>query len=564
MAGLTAAGIGSGLDVNGLVTQLMSVERRGLGTIQRAQSGIQTKLSAYGTITSSMNGLADAARRLTQTNTVTALTASTSNKEMVTATTDSTAVPGSSTLNVSQLAQVQRLVGPRVSDVTAAIGTGRITIEVGSYNSGDNSFTSKADTTPVSIEIGEGQNTLEGIRDAINNASAGATASLVNDGSGFRLVITSSSSGSSNSLKITVDDNDGNDNNDETGGATPTATSFAAGNLGGLSFLAFDPTASGEGSGKNLQQIQAAQSAQFTIDGISITSETNTVSGAVKGVTFNLNQVTTSPVRIDIKQDTTLVTNAVGAFVNAFNATNNVLKQQSSAEGDLSRETMPTAIQRQLRAALRGTLSAYNLSISDVGMSFDKDGVLSLNTTKFNEALTKDPSIARKLFADTGSTSDARINYVTATTDTIPGTYAVNVSTSSDGSTTAAGTINGAAARASGNLLTGPDGNDAKGLVVRAINGYTGDLGTVTFTRGFASNLLKTITTLTDNTNGTLTTRTSTLNKQMRQLDDRTERENLRLGELEKRYRQQYSALDSQLSKFQSTSNYISQNLVSR
>ncbi len=563
MAGLTAAGIGSGLDVNGLVTQLMSVERRGLGTIQRAQSGIQTKLSAYGTISSSLSSLAEAARRLTQTNTVTALTASTSNKDMITATTDSTAVPGSSTLNVSALAQVQRLVGPRVSDVTAAIGTGRITIEVGSYNSSDNSFTAKTGSSPVTIEIGEGQNTLEGIRDAINNANAGATASLVNDGQGSRLVLTSTSSGASNSLKITVDDNDGNGMNDETGGATPSATTFASANLGGLSFLAYDPTASGEGSGKNLQQIQAAQSAQFTIDGIAITSETNTVSGAVKGVTFNLNQVTTAPVRIDIKQDTTVVTNAVSLFVNTFNATNNVLKQQSSSTGDLSRETMPTAIQRQLRSALRGTLSAYNLSMSDVGLSFDKDGTLNLNSTKFNEALAKDPSIARKLFADTGSTSDARISFVTATSDTVPGTYAVNISSTSDGTSAAVGTINGANARASGNLLTGPDGNDAKGLVVRAVNGNTGDLGTVTFTRGFASNLLKTINALTDSANGTLTTRTSTLNKQMRQLDDRTERENLRLGELEKRYRQQYSALDSQLSKFQNTSNYISQNLAS-
>lgn len=563
MAGLTAAGIGSGLDVNGLVTQLMSVERRGLSVIQRSQSGIQTKLSAYGSISGSLSSLAEAARRLTQPSVVTSLTATSSNKEMVTATADSTAVPGSSSVNVTQLAQVQRLISPRVNDVTTAIGTGRLTIAVGTYDSNDNSFTNKSGTTPVTIEIGEGQNTLEGLRDAINNANAGVAASLVNDGQGFRLVLTSSSSGASNSIKLTVEDNDGNNLDDETGGATPAAASFSTANLGGLSFLAFDPTAGGQGSGRNLQQIQAAQSAQFTIDGIPITSETNTVTGAVKGVTFNLNQVTTTPVRLDIKQDTTIVTNAVNAFVGAFNATSNLLKAQGASTGDLSRETMPSQIQRELRAALRGTLSAYNLSMSDVGMSFDKDGILSLNTSKFTEALAKDPTIARKLFADTGSTSDARISYVTATSDTVPGTYAVNVSTATDGSSPAAGTINGASARASGNLLTGADGNNARGLVIRTVAGFTGDLGTVTFTRGFASNLLKTISALTDSNSGPLGTRTSTLNKQMKSLDDRTARENLRLAELEKRYRQQYSALDSQLARFQSTSNYIAQNLTS-
>lgn len=561
MAGITAAGVGSGLDVNSLVTSLMSVERRSLSQIQTTQSGIRAKISAYGSLNSGLTALSDAARKLTQTNIVSSLQATSSSKEQVTATADSTATPGSSSVAVSQLAQVQRLIGPRVTDVTTAVGTGRITIAVGSYNTTDNSFTNKTDTTPIEIEIGTGQNTLEGIRDAINSASTGATASIVNDGQGFRLVLTSTSSGSSNSLKITVDDADGNDNNDETSGATPSANSFDSGNLGGLSFLAYDPTASGEGGGKNLMQIQAAQSAQFTVDGIAISSETNTVSGAVKGVTFNLNQVTTAAVRIDVKQDSTGVGNAVAGFVQAYNNMNNVLKAQGGKDGELSKETMPSAIQRQLRSALRGSLQAYNLSLTDVGLTFDKDGVLNFSSTKFTEALTKDPGIARKIFADTGISSDARVSYLSASSKTNPGTYAVNVTTSSDGTSNALASINGTTAKVTGNILTGAEGNDADGMVLRLVNGNTGSLGSVTFSRGFASSIMKAIDGLISSNGGVVNNRTETLNKQLRSLDLRTEKENMRLGELEKRFRAQYSALDTQLSKMQSTSAYISANL---
>ncbi|MCE2681218.1 MAG: flagellar filament capping protein FliD [Burkholderiales bacterium] len=561
MAGLTAAGVGSGLDVNSLVSSLMSVERRGLSKIQTDQQGINSRISAYGNLTSGLSALTDAAKKLTQTNIVSSLSASSGNKDAVGVTADSTATPGSNMVKVTQLAQAQRIIGPRVTDTTATIGTGKITIALGSYDSTDNSFTTKTDTTPVEITIAEGQSTLEGIRDAINAASAGVNASIVNDGQGFRLVMTSANSGSSNSMKVTISDNDGSNTNDETGGATPTASKFDAANLGGLSFMSFDPTAAGEGSGKNMVQIQAAQSAELTVDGISISSESNSVSSAIKGVTFSLNQITTADVRIDVKRDTTALTNAMTGFVSTFNAVSNAFKAQIGKDGILSRETTPSGVMRQLRNSLSGNLASNGLSLNDAGLSFDKDGVLSFSSTKFNTAIAADPDIARKIFADTGTTSDSRVSYLGATTKTVPGTYNIVVNASSDGvSTNADVTLNGAAAKASTNVITGAEGDRTDGLAIRLVNGNTGSLGTVTFSRGFASGLMKTIETLVS-TNGSVANRTSTLNKQMRALELKTERENTRLADIERRYRAQYSALDSQLSKMQSTSSYIAANL---
>ncbi len=561
MAGLTAAGVGSGLDVNSLVSSLMSVERRGLSKIQTDQQGINSRISAYGNLTSGLSALTDAAKKLTQTNIVSSLSASSGNKDAVGVTADSTATPGSNMVKVTQLAQAQRIIGPRVTDTTATIGTGKITIALGSYDSADNSFTTKADTTPVEITIAEGQSTLEGIRDAINSASAGVNASIVNDGQGFRLVMTSTNSGASNSMKVTISDDDGNNTNDETGSATPTASKFDAANLGGLSFMSFDPTAAGEGSGKNMVQIQAAQSAELTVDGIAISSESNSVSSAIKGVTFSLNQITTADVRIDVKRDTTALTSAMTGFVSTFNAVSNAFKAQIGKDGILSRETTPSGVMRQLRTALSGNLASNGLSLNDAGLSFDKDGVLSFSSTKFNTAIAADPDIARKIFADTGTTSDSRVSYLGATSKTVPGTYNIVVNSSSDGvSTNANVTLNGVTAKASTNVITGAENDNTDGLAIRLVNGNTGSLGTVTFSRGFASGLIKTIDTLVSN-NGSVANRTSTLNKQMRALELKTERENTRLADIERRYRAQYSALDSQLSKMQSTSSYIAANL---
>jgi flagellar hook-associated protein 2 len=560
MAGLTAAGVGSGLDVNSLVSSLMSVERRGLSKIQTDQQGINSRISAYGNLTSGLSALTDAAKKLTQSNVVSSLSASSANKDAVGVTADSTATPGSSMVKVTQLAQAQRIIGPRVTDITATIGTGKITIALGNFNRDDNSFTTKTDTTPVEITIAEGQSTLEGIRDAINSAGAGVNASIVNDGQGFRLVMTSTNSGASNSMKVTISDDDGNNTNDETGGATPTATKFDAANLGGLSFMSFDPTAAGEGSGKNMTQIQAAQSADLTVDGISISSESNSVSSAIKGVTFNLNQVTTADVRIDVKRDTTALTTAVTGFVSTFNAVSNAFKAQIGKDGVLSRETTPSGVMRQLRSALSGNLAANGLSLNDVGLSFDKDGVLSFSTSKFNTAIAADPDIAKKIFSDTGTTSDSRVSYLGATTKTQPGTYNIVVNSSSDGTTNASVLLNGVAAKSSTNVITGAESDRTDGLAIRLVNGNTGSLGTVTFSRGFASGLIQTIENLVS-TNGSVSSRTSTLNKQMRALELRTEKENTRLADIERRYRAQYSALDSQLSKMQSTSSYIAANL---
>ena len=213
----------------------------------------------------------------------------------------STAVAGTYALNVTAVAQSQKVKSTTFTNVTDVVGTGVLTIQFGTYDSGGNTFTPNTAKTSKNITIGSFINTLSGVRDAINAANAGVSATIVNDGTGNRLVISSQDTGLANSLKITVADDDlGN-----------TDTS-------GLSKLAFDPTAV-VGSGQNLSQTQAAKDAALTVDGLAITSASNTLTSAIQGVTLNLLKETSSPATITVASDPSKIFSALSNFVAGYN-----------------------------------------------------------------------------------------------------------------------------------------------------------------------------------------------------------------------------------------------------
>ena len=543
MVGISSAGIGSGLDIEGIIGSLMAAERIPLTKVSQERTSINTKISIYGIIKNSFADLKAAADKLTNLSNLNPLKTTSSDDKFVSATASASAATGSYSIEVSQLAKAQSVAAASVPTADSNVGTGSLTLTLGSYDSGTNTFTNNPGKTPVTINIGAGQQTLDGIKQAINDSDSGVTASIINDGTGSRLVLTSKETGAVNGFKLEVTDDDGV-NTDNTG----------------LSMLAYDPTAAA-GAGKNATSLQVAQNANFTINNLAVSKASNTVTDAVEGLTLNLKAVTTAPINLEVSLDDSALKTTLDGFVAAYNKIRGNLKDQQQKDATLSKETTPSSLERGMRNILREQVAQYGIGLSDIGLNFDKDGVLSLDKTKLDTAVAADPSILEKVFSNTATTSDARVKFVGANTKTLEGTYAINISTAYDGSNTIAGTINGIAGTGVGNLLTGATGEASEGLQFSVVQGAAGDMGTITFSKGLGERLSDWIGSLTDE-GGALASRTEGLNSRKLRLDDQEDRINLRLEQVEKRYRAQFTALDTMLASMQQTSSYLSQQLA--
>ena len=240
-------------------------------------------------------------------------------------------------------------------------------------------------------------------------------------------------------------------------------------------------------------------------------------------------------------------------------------EDQQEKDATLSSESTPSRLENGLRNILRQTFSAYgDIGLNSIGLSFSNTGVLSLNQSKLDEALANDPMILEKIFANTGTTSNANVSYLGATSKTQSGTYAINITQSGGGGNTIAGTLGGVAGSGSDNILKGGAGTyvsgNAEGLSFSVVEGVSGNLGTITFNKGLGSQLEDWIKQLNEE-GGMLNARTTGLNGRLSRLDDQEERLNLRLDQIQKRYRAQFTALDTMLASMQQTSTYLSQQL---
>jgi flagellar hook-associated protein 2 len=381
-------------DVTTLVSQLMAVERRPIDRLNTKISDTQAKISSFGTLSSLVSSFQTAAKTLNTG--LQKVAATPSDASVFSATAGSSAVPGTYALSVSQLAQSQNLVAAGQASSTTAIGDGTATtvtfnlgtisfdpLNGGSLTNGIYSgatFTSNGSSS-ASITIDSSNNTLEGIRDAINAAGMGVTATIVNDGSGtpYRLALASSSTGVSNSFKITTSGGDGSIDN----------------------LLGYDPAGT-----QNLTQTLAAQNAQLTVNGIAITSASNTVSEAIQGITLTLKNTTTTPASLTVARDATAINTAASGFVDAYNALANQIKSRSaygtstSSGGSLAGDGTLRIMQEQLRGIFNTPASGGTLtSLAQVGIAFQKDGSLLLDSGKLNSAIAANYSDVTNLFS---------------------------------------------------------------------------------------------------------------------------------------------------------------------
>jgi len=295
--GLSSAGIGSGLDVTNIVSQLMSIEQRPLTALTTKQSDYKAKLSAFGSIQSGIASFQSTLKKLSDPKNLQTIKATAADTSVLGTSGGAGAVPGDYAIEVTRLAQSQKLASAGQLNAQAVVGTGTLTFDFGTISGGtlgtDGKYSGSAFTSngagSKQVTIDNSNNTLNGIRDAINSASIGVTASVINDGGAtpYRLALSNSQTGEASSMKISV-----------SGDAA----------LGSL--LNHDPTGS-----QALTQTVAAQNAALKVDGLDISKSSNTFSDVVPGVTLTLKKTNAgSPTNLSVTRDT----NAVKANVQEF------------------------------------------------------------------------------------------------------------------------------------------------------------------------------------------------------------------------------------------------------
>ena len=386
MATISSIGIGSGLDINSIITQLVAVEKVPLNKLKSEASSLQTKLTTYGKVQSYLSALREASSVLTRTDTWGATTGTSSDPTAVAVTTSATTKTGNYTLEVQRLASAQSNATATFANADTVVGSGSLRIELGTWGAGQTSFTPKPGATAVNIAVAAPGATLAGLRDQINAAGAGVTASVLSDATGARLVLRSTATGASNGFRIGVTDSDGNNTD-----------------AAGLSALAFDPSV----GVTTMPQALAAANAAATLNNLPISSESNTLSNVLDGMSLTLMKVTSAPVQVTAAQDNTSMRKALDTFVSAYNDLNKLLADQTKydaatkAAGGLQGDSAAVGIRAQMRAMIGTTSTASTLftRLSEIGFDVKLDGSLTLNDTKVNNALAN-VAETKKLFAN--------------------------------------------------------------------------------------------------------------------------------------------------------------------
>ena len=395
----------------------MAAEQQPLNALATKEAKYHSQLTAYGSLKGALSSLQSSVATLTNPAKFSAVSASIADTTLASVSASSSAMPGSYSINVTQLAQSQKLQSTAFAATSTTIGTGTLNISFGTYTDDLTGFTINSSKASKSITIGASQSSLSGVRDAINAANVGISANIINDGTyGNRLVITSTDSGASNALKITVADSSDGSNTDNAG----------------LSQLAYDGTLTSHMT----QPIgMGPKDALLTIDGIEIKKPSNSIADAVTGMTVNL--LKTGTTNLTVNYDTKIIQSTIQTFVDSYNTLNTTINKLSNYDaanntasvltGDSTLQSLKSQLRQVFNAAL-STAGGGLTTLSDIGITFQRSGSLALDSTKLNTILKNSSKDVSTLFAALGKPSDSLIRFDKSTIDTKNGIYAVNVS----------------------------------------------------------------------------------------------------------------------------------------
>ncbi len=419
---ITAVGAGSDkFNVNGLVEGLMAAESAPVNArLDRQEENLDARLSAFGSVKGALAGFQGLLSGLTTLSDLQQRTVTSSDSSLFTATSSGQATPGSYRVEVNQLAQSHSLYSGSFSSTTDSVGSGTLTFRFGTtvYDSGSDkysSFSQNSEKAAATITIDSGNNSLQGVRDTVNSADIGVQATIVNDGSGYRLLFTSTESGENNSLEVVADDGDGDDTDSS-----------------GLSQLAFN------GSATNLSQSVVAQDSETVVNGLTVTRGSNTLSGVVEGVMLELQSASPGSAHtLTVAHDTASLKGGISNFVGDYNALMTVFdsytrydassEEAGALQGDSALRSMISDIRGVLADTLDG-LEGSMTTLRDIGISSDRYGKLELDEAVLDSAISDDFDRVARIFAVGGDADDALVRYDTFDSDTsVAGEYALNI-----------------------------------------------------------------------------------------------------------------------------------------
>lgn len=663
MAGISSLGIGSGLDLSGLVENILAAERAPKeSSLNRQESALASSLTGYGLMKSAISSFQSSIAGLGDASSYSTRSGTNSDTESLNAVITNDAGTGSYNIEIDNLATNQSLASDAYSSLNSVVGEGTIDIRFGTITGpGFTSFSVSGEKTTQTITVDSTNNTLSGLRDEINSGDYGVTASIINDGTGYRLTLQSQDSGANNAMEITITDTGDLDDTDSAG----------------LSALAYNATAA------NLTETQTAEDASVSINGLTVTSDTNVLNEAIEGVTLTLLEETTgTPIKLNISESTSEISEAITSVADAYNEMVTELNELSavgtdqSSSGILVGDITLRGFTQSMRTLLTGRIDGLTGSITalaDVGITTSSNGTLTVDSSKFNSAIANNPNGALALFAELGTTDDSLISFNSAEEDTVAGSYDINVTqlatqslltgatgvnnltvdtnndeftisingTSSDiitltqgtyanaedlaseiqsqinsdssisddgysvtvtydsdndlfeiqsnlyGSDSSvelltidtnttndfglsaavgsvavdvAGSIGGVTAAGSGQTLTLESG-DGEGISIDVLGGAIGNRGSVSYTKGLTNSLNELLNTYLDSTDGYLSTKEDGLNNSIDDISDERVALDLRIEAMETRLINQFSALDALIANFQTTGNFLAQQI---
>lgn len=365
MATISSLGIGSGLDLGGLLDQLESAEREKLTPILRQQQSYETKISAFGYLESALDKVKDAAEALSDAEDFAGVKTNLSGEALTVSAGEQTPV-GNYEIEVTQRAKSYSIATQGIADKTEQLGGGTIGFTLGN-----------GDTFSVTLD--DADSSLEDLRDAINGSDAGVVASIVNDGSGtpYRLVFSSADTGTE---------------------AAISAIDFGTGGFGDV--LSLDSATE-----------VSAQNAELTVNGIAIQSQSNQVEDAIQGVTLDLEETGTAT--LEVTRDTAGIEKKLNTFVDAYNNLQELMSDltgydsASGSGGVLQGNATVRGVESRLRSLIGGSLDSDAFSsLADLGMTLEVDGTLTLDEEKVEDLVANNLSDLSKLFAGDGGDSE--------------------------------------------------------------------------------------------------------------------------------------------------------------
>lgn len=407
-------GGGSGIDTLALVDQL--VELQSLPETERLndkEALLEVQISDYGLLKSSLSKLETAIDALTNEDTFDAKSLSIPDTSLISLTKlDSSAVSGSYQIQIEDVAQAQSLSSGVYDSEDAIVGTGSLTIRFGEWNAVPDTFLVDAEKTGATIEITENNNTLSGLRDAINDADIGVQASIVSDGGNFRLMITGPS-GATNELEIDVTE----------------------GAIAGLSDFSFTE------SSLNLTQELEGRDAQIRLNGLLVSRSSNTVTDLVEGLEFDIfNSSPTEVINLSISHDKNIAETAIRDFVDAYNVFleevelltgfNPEIGDFGSLKNDSMADNLVDTVRRYMGAQVAGIGEGFNV-LANLGIRTQLDGSLEINedpaesNTNFRAAIDNNFEFVKGLFTPQFNSDDSKIEVTGFGKKTQPGSYDV-------------------------------------------------------------------------------------------------------------------------------------------